>query len=226
MLVLSIDTSTKIGSVALYDSEIGILGEINLYVKTNHSNIIMPLIDNLLKITNKKIEEIDKIGVVIGPGSFTGIRIGVAIAKGLCYGTDKKIVGINSLDLLAYNCEKTESLIVSMIDARKERVYYSMYRYEGNTFVRVSEYRDDEIREILGSIQEKSIIFVGDGAIANKELIEKLITDKDIKIVSKANSIQRGGILAELSLKKEEDDLYLLEPYYISKSQAEREKER
>lgn len=226
MLVLSIDTSTKIGSVALYDSEIGILGEINLYVKTNHSNIIMPLIDNLLKITNKKIEEIDKIGVVIGPGSFTGIRIGVAIAKGLCYGTDKKIVGINSLDLLAYNCEKTESLIVSMIDARKERVYYSMYRYEENTLVRVSEYRDDEIREILGSIQEKSIIFVGDGAIANKELIEKLITDKDIKIVSKANSIQRGGVLAELSSKKEEDDLYLLEPYYISKSQAEREKER
>lgn len=226
MLVLSIDTSTKIGSVALYDSEIGILGEINLYVKTNHSNIIMPLIDNLLKITNKKIEEIDKIGVVIGPGSFTGIRIGVAIAKGLCYGTDKKIVGINSLDLLAYNCEKTESLIVSMIDARKERVYYSMYRYEGNTLVRVSEYRDDEIREILGSIQEKSIIFVGDGAIANKELIEKLVTDKDVKIVSKANSIQRGGILAELSSKKEEDDLYLLEPYYISKSQAEREKER
>lgn len=226
MLVLSIDTSTKIGSVALYDSEIGILGEINLYVKTNHSNIIMPLIDNLLKITNKKIEEIDKIGVVIGPGSFTGIRIGVAIAKGLCYGTDKKIVGINSLDLLAYNCEKTESLIVSMIDARKERVYYGMYRYEGNTLVRVSEYRDDEIREILGSIQEKSIIFVGDGAIANKELIEKLVTDKDVKIVSKANSIQRGGILAELSSKKEEDDLYLLEPYYISKSQAEREKER
>lgn len=226
MLVLSIDTSTKIGSVALYDSEIGILGEINLYVKINHSNIIMPLIDNLLKITNKKIEEIDKIGVVIGPGSFTGIRIGVAIAKGLCYGTDKKIVGINSLDLLAYNCEKTESLIVSMIDARKERVYYGMYRYEGNTLVRVSEYRDDEIREILGSIQEKSIIFVGDGAIANKELIEKLVTDKDVKIVSKANSIQRGGILAELSSKKEEDDLYLLEPYYISKSQAEREKER
>lgn len=226
MLVLSIDTSTKIGSVTLYDSEIGILGEINLYVKTNHSNVIMPLIDNLLKITNKKIEDIDKIGVVIGPGSFTGIRIGVAIAKGLCYGTDKKIVGINSLDLLAYNCEKTESLIVSMIDARKERVYYSMYRYEGNTLVRVSEYRDDEIREILGSIQEKSIIFVGDGAIANKELIEKLITDKDIKIVSKANSIQRGGVLAELSSKKEEDDLYLLEPYYISKSQAEREKER
>lgn len=226
MLVLSIDTSTKIGSVALYDSEIGILGEINLYVKTNHSNIIMPLIDNLLKITNKKIEEIDKIGVVIGPGSFTGIRIGVAIAKGLCYGTDKKIVGINSLDLLAYNCEKTERLIVSMIDARKERVYYGMYRYEGNTLVRVSEYRDDEIREILGSIQEKSIIFVGDGAIANKELIEKLVTDKDVKIVSKANSIQRGGILAELSSKKEEDDLYLLEPYYISKSQAEREKER
>lgn len=226
MLVLSIDTSSKIGSVALYDSEIGILGEINLYVKTNHSNVIMPLVDNLLKITNKKIEEIDKIGVVIGPGSFTGIRIGVAIAKGLCYGTDKKIVGINSLDLLAYNCEKTESLIVSMIDARKERVYYSMYRYEGNTLVRLSEYRDDEIREILGSIQEKSIIFVGDGAIANKELIEKLITDKDIKIVSKANSIQRGGVVAELSSKKEEDDLYLLEPYYISKSQAEREKER
>lgn len=226
MLVLSIDTSTKIGSVALYDTEIGILGEINLYVKTNHSNVIMPLIDTLLNIAKKKIDDVDKIGVVIGPGSFTGIRIGVAIAKGLCYGTNKKIIGINSLDVLAYNCEKTESLIISMIDARKERVYYSMYRYIENTLTRVSDYKDDEITNILNGIQENNLIFVGDGAIANKELIEKLTIDKDIKIVSKANSIQRGGIVGELSAMTKEDDLYLLEPYYISKSQAEREKER
>ena len=90
MLVLAIDTATKIGSVSLFDDKIGVIGELNLYVKVNHSAVIMEMIDNLFKMTKLSIKDVDRVAVTVGPGSFTGIRIGVAVAKGLCYGTKKK----------------------------------------------------------------------------------------------------------------------------------------
>lgn len=89
MLVLAIDTATKIGSVSLFDNKIGVIGELNLYVKVNHSAVIMEMIDNLFKMTKLSIKDVDRVAVTVGPGSFTGIRIGVAVAKGLCYGTKK-----------------------------------------------------------------------------------------------------------------------------------------
>lgn len=89
MLVLAIDTATKIGSVSLFDDKIGVIGELNLYVKVNHSAVIMEMIDNLFKMTKLSIKDVDRVAVTVGPGSFTGIRIGVAVAKGLCYGTKK-----------------------------------------------------------------------------------------------------------------------------------------
>lgn len=127
MLVLAIDTATKIGSVSLYDDKIGVIGELNLYIKVNHSAIIMSMIDNLFKMTKLSIKDVDRVAVTVGPGSFTGIRIGVAVAKGLCYGTSKSIVGINELDLLVQNIEAGEGLVIPLLDARKERVYYSIY---------------------------------------------------------------------------------------------------
>lgn len=89
MLVLAIDTATKMGSVSLFDDKIGVIGELNLYVKVNHSAVIMEMIDNLFKMTKLSIKDVDRVAVTVGPGSFTGIRIGVAVAKGLCYGTKK-----------------------------------------------------------------------------------------------------------------------------------------
>ena len=127
MLVLAIDTSTKIGSVSLYDDKIGVIGELNLYIKVNHSAVIMNMIDNLFKMTKLSIKDVDRVAVSVGPGSFTGIRIGVAVAKGLCYGTKKSIVGINELDLLVQNIEAGEGIVIPLLDARKERVYYSIY---------------------------------------------------------------------------------------------------
>ena len=125
MLVLAIDTATKIGSVALYDDKTGVIGEINLYVKVNHSNVIMDAVDSLFKLSGLTIKDVDRIAVTIGPGSFTGIRIGTAIAKGLAYSLKKPIVGVNELDVLAHMGENREDIIVPLIDARKERVYFS-----------------------------------------------------------------------------------------------------
>ena len=224
MLVLAIDTATKIGSVALYDDKIGVIGEINLYVKVNHSNVIMDAVDSLFKLSGLNIKDVDRIAVTIGPGSFTGIRIGTAIAKGLAYSLKKPIVGVNELDVLAHMGENREDIIVPLIDARKERVYFSKYRYIDNILLREEEYKDGELREILDDLKGKKVTFIGDGAIVNEKLINEIL-EKDYTIFSKANSIPRAGIAAQISLHLPEDNLYTLEPLYVNKSQAEREKE-
>lgn len=224
MLVLAIDTATKIGSVALYDDKTGVIGEINLYVKVNHSNVIMDAVDSLFKLSGLTIKDVDRIAVTIGPGSFTGIRIGTAIAKGLAYSLKKPIVGVNELDVLAHMGENREDIIVPLIDARKERVYFSKYRYIDNILLREEEYKDGELREILEDLKGKKVTFIGDGAIVNEKLINEIL-EKDYTIFSKANSIPRAGVAAQISLRLPEDNLYTLEPLYVNKSQAEREKE-
>lgn len=224
MLVLAIDTATKIGSVALYDDKIGVIGEINLYVKVNHSNVIMNAVDSLFKLSGLTIKDVDKIAVTIGPGSFTGIRIGTAIAKGLAYSLKKPIVGVNELDVLAQMGENREDIIVPLIDARKERVYFSKYRYVDNILLREEEYKDGELREILADLKGKKVTFIGDGATVNEKLINEIL-EKDYTTFSKANSIPRAGVAAQISLHLPDDNLYTLEPLYVNKSQAEREKE-
>lgn len=224
MLVLAIDTATKIGSVALYDDKIGVIGEINLYVKVNHSNVIMDAVDSLFKLSGLNIKDVDRIAVTIGPGSFTGIRIGTAIAKGLAYSLKKPIVGVNELDVLAHMGENREDIIVPLIDARKERVYFSKYRYVDSILLREEEYKDGELRDVLEDLKGKKVTFIGDGAIVNEKLINEIL-EKDYTIFSKANSIPRAGIAAQISLHLSEDNLYTLEPLYVNKSQAEREKE-
>ena len=224
MLVLAIDTATKIGSVALYDDKIGVIGEINLYVKVNHSNVIMDAVDSLFKLSGLTIKDVDRIAVTIGPGSFTGIRIGTAIAKGLAYSLKKPIVGVNELDVLAHMGENREDIIVPLIDARKERVYFSKYRYIDNILLREEEYKDGELRDVLEDLKGKKVTFIGDGATVNEKLINEIL-EKDYNIYSKANSIPRAGVAAQISLHLPEDNLYTLEPLYVNKSQAEREKE-
>ena len=224
MLVLAIDTATKIGSVALYDDKIGVIGEINLYVKVNHSNVIMDAVDSLFKLSGLTIKDVDRIAVTIGPGSFTGIRIGTAIAKGLAYSLKKPIVGVNELDVLAHMGENREDIIVPLIDARKERVYFSKYRYVDSILLREEEYKDGELRDVLEELKGKKVTFIGDGAIVNEKLINEIL-EKDYNIYSKANSIPRAGVAAQISLHLPEDNLYTLEPLYVNKSQAEREKE-
>lgn len=223
MLVLAIDTSTKIGSVSLYDDKIGVIGELNLYIKVNHSAVIMNMIDNLFKMTKLSIKDVDRVAVSVGPGSFTGIRIGVAVAKGLCYGTKKSIVGINELDLLVQNIEAGEGIVIPLLDARKERVYYSIYeKKEG--FKRVTEYKDGELKTLLEEVKDKKVIFCGDGATAYEKVIKDSMGENAI-IISKGNSIPRSVLAAQLTVEMEEENLYTLEPFYVNKSQAEREKE-
>ena len=223
MLILGIDTSNKMGGIALYHSEEGLISELSLQVRLNHSDTLMETIDTVFKFTSYKIKDIDKVVVGKGPGSFTGIRVGMATAKGLAFALGKEIVGINSLDIVANMGENKDVLICPMIDARKERVYYAKYRNINNNLSRESDYLDGDLNEILPELKDERILFLGDGAINNKALIEKIMGEN--ALFNKEPLMQtRAAIIAWMGIDADSDNIYTLEPEYISKSQAERMK--
>ena len=212
MLILGIDTSTKICTCSIFDSENGVIAETSLSVKKNHSNIVMPIIDNLFKILDLTINDIDKIAVAIGPGSFTGVRIALGIAKGLAMALNKPLIAVNELDILEAIASGNENEIIPLIDARKERVYY---KYQ-NTYI------DDYLINLISNFDKnKKYIFVGDGAINYKNILKDNLGDNAI-ILPIYNAFPRASVLCELALNKEEANIYTLEPEYISKSRAEK----
>ena len=212
MLILGIDTSTKICTCSIFDSENGVIAETSLSVKKNHSNIVMPIIDNLFKISDLTINDIDKIAVAIGPGSFTGVRIALGIAKGLAMALNKPLIAVNELDILEAIANGNENEIIPLIDARKERVYY---KYQ-------NKYVDDYLINLISNFDKnKKYIFVGDGAINYKNILKDNLGDNAI-ILPVYNAFPRASILCELAINKEEANIYTLEPKYISKSRAEK----
>ncbi|WP_338953459.1 tRNA (adenosine(37)-N6)-threonylcarbamoyltransferase complex dimerization subunit type 1 TsaB [Fusobacterium nucleatum] len=212
MLILGIDTSTKICTCSIFDSENGVIAETSLSVKKNHSNIVMPIIDNLFKISDLTINDIDKITVAIGPGSFTGVRIALGIAKGLAMALNKPLTAINELDILEAIASGNENEIIPLIDARKERVYY---KYQ-------NKYVDNYLINLISNFDKnKKYIFVGDGAINYKNILKDNLGENAI-ILPMYNSFPRASILCELAINKEEANIYTLEPEYISKSRAEK----
>ena len=212
MLILGIDTSTKICTCSIFDSENGVIAETSLSVKKNHSNIVMPIIDNLFKISDLTINDIDKIAVAIGPGSFTGVRIALGIAKGLAMALNKPLIAVNELDILEAIASGNENEIIPLIDARKERVYY---KYQ-------NKYIDDYLINLISNFDKnKKYVFVGDGAINYKNILKDNLGDNAI-ILPMFNAFPRASVLCELALNKEEANIYTLEPEYISKSRAEK----
>ena len=212
MLILGIDTSTKICTCSIFDSENGVIAETSLSVKKNHSNIVMPIIDNLFKISDLTINDIDKIAVAIGPGSFTGVRIALGIAKGLAMALKRPLIAVNELDILEAIASGNENEIIPLIDARKERVYY---KYQ-------NKYVDDYLINLISNFDKnKKYIFVGDGATNYKNILKDNLGDNAI-VLPMYNAFPRASILCELALNKEEANIYTLEPEYISKSRAEK----
>ena len=212
MLILGIDTSTKICTCSIFDSENGLIAETSLSVKKNHSNIVMPIIDNLFKISDLNINDIDKIAVAIGPGSFTGVRIALGIAKGLAMALNKPLIAVNELDILEAIADGNENEVIPLIDARKERVYY---KYQ-------NKYVDDYLINLISNFDKnKKYVFVGDGAINYTNILKDNLGENAI-VLPMYNSFPRASVLCELASNKEEANIYTLEPEYISKSRAEK----
>ncbi|MBN1469679.1 MAG: tRNA (adenosine(37)-N6)-threonylcarbamoyltransferase complex dimerization subunit type 1 TsaB [Fusobacteriaceae bacterium] len=223
MLVLAIDTSTKAGSVALFDDKKGLLGEIIINIDRNHSDTMMKAIDYLFEISKKKIDDLSKIAVTEGPGSFTGIRVGMGIVKGLVFGKNIEVVSMNTLDLLAEEVI-FEGEVVPLIDARKGRVYYSIYEKNTSKTKRISNYMDGELEKILETLKNRKICFTGDASYIYKNEIINIMGENAI-FLPESRILPKASILAEKALNLEKVNPIILEPYYHSKTQAEREKE-
>ena len=172
MIVLSVDSSSKVATVAILKDDV-LLGEYILNDKREHSVILMPLIENLLKECNLTIDDIDGYVVSKGPGSFTGLRIGMATVKGMSFGNNKPYISISSLDALAYNLISFNGIICPIMDALRENVYTALYKNNNDSLEKIMDYTALDIDELVNLLKSKNeeVIFVGDGLYKHKKYI-------------------------------------------------------
>lgn len=220
MRILAVDTSAVCAAVAVTDNE-KILSESQTNTGLTHSRTLMPMIDSTLKNAEISLDSIDYFACSTGPGSFTGIRIGVAAIKGLCDGLKKKCIPVSTLEALAYNLLGRSCTAVSVMDARCNQVYCAIFKVEGNTVARLTEdeaIKIDELRERLP--QYENVVFVGDGAKICHDALGCRIAPPAL-IYQKGSSV---ALCAERSFTEEKlvsgNELM---PFYLRLPQAERE---
>ncbi|MBI4484161.1 MAG: tRNA (adenosine(37)-N6)-threonylcarbamoyltransferase complex dimerization subunit type 1 TsaB [Acidobacteria bacterium] len=163
MLLLTFDTTTSRGSVVLTRNE-EVLGEINVDSAETHSARLLPSIDFLLSHLHLTLEEMEGYGVVVGPGSFTGVRIGMATAMGLAQALHKRVAAITSLEAAAYKMAGHDGLVASVLDASRRQVYAALFRVRGSEMEQVGADRLLAPEELAQELPPSSLFLVGDGA--------------------------------------------------------------
>lgn len=227
MLCLSLETSTKACSVALVEDDTT-LGEITINSDITHSQKLLPAVDMLLKSLGKSLEDIKLIGVAVGPGSFTGLRIGIATAKGLAYGKKIPVVGVSTLKALALLGNSKNQTIVPILNARRNQVYTAIYRHEESERIHTI-YPDNVIKldELIAKVEqvEGELLFIGDGVPVFKDKIEELI-GKRAQFMPQFSYMPRAISVAVLAIKEYKQygqgDIYKVKPEYLRLSEAER----
>ncbi len=219
--ILAIDTSDKICSVAISDDN-KIVAKRAVGNKLSHSETLMPFIESAFNEALFGIDEVDYIFVVDGPGSFTGIRIGVATAKALAHFKKIPIVTVKSLDVIASLVEREDTVIVPLIDARR-MTFYTRF-FDSNFKNEISEIHHLEFSEILEkvSVYNKKVCFVGDNI---SKIISNTEINIDYEIIDTQEVIDRAERIAEISdyIFCSPESYLTAKPYYLKKSQAERE---
>lgn len=207
-----------------------LLGEYSLSQEMSHSERIVPMIDEILSGLGLNIKDIDLYAVATGPGSFTGLRIGVATMKAFAHMFDKAIIGVPTIEGLAFNLPHN-GIVVPMLDARRNRVYTGIYSWKNgklNTIMRADAVEIDKLLEKL-DLSYDDIVVSGDGAILYREKIDNLLEGK-VRYSTMGANYCRASSIGELALIKYnngyKDDYYTLVPNYLRKSQAERELEK
>ena len=224
MLILGISTTTKTSSVALYDEKMGLLGEVTIDIEKTHSKTLLDKIDKLLNWTSKTLDDINEVAVSIGPGSFTGVRIAIATVKGLFFSREIPIYSINELDALAFQLNISNEKIVSLVDSRKEKIYYCISKVTDNNLNILEEYTVSKLDDLLEKLllTGETYYFTGDGTFNYKEKIRNVLGEK-VVFPSDSNLKIRASTLILIRKNYPITDVYGLEPYYLEKSQAEKE---
>ena len=227
MKILAIDTSTMLGGIAIMD-EITLIAETRLNVKSTHSERLMTEIEHCLKQSSLKISDIDVFAVAIGPGSFTGLRIGLSTVKGLSYATGKPIVSVPTLDALALNFPYSRYPVCTMLDARKKEVYAALFKWEDDNFKKLINETSVNPEEFMSNVllrgEYDKIIFAGEGAVIYKNKIIDAMGEKAV-FASPEKTVPSPANVASLGMKKalrgEFSEPVSLAPVYIRRSEAE-----
>lgn len=224
MKILGIDTSSNASSVAVIEDN-KLICEYTVNTKTTHSQKLMPMIENMLSMSEVNIKDIDAIAICIGPGSFTGLRIGMATAKAIAHVNNLPIIGVNSLEILASNMNLCDKKICSILDAQRNQVYTGKYKFENDRVVEIQPIDVIEIEKLLEEIlnDNEDWIMVGEAVYKYEEKIKEI---KNIKIPAPSNNVTKASSLCSVAIRKYNENVdvhncYNINPMYIRKSQAE-----
>ena len=224
MKILGIDTSSMAASVAVIEDN-KLICEYTINTKKTHSQKLMPMIENMLGLSDLNVREIDAIAVCEGPGSFTGLRIGMATAKAIAHVNDIPVIGVNSLEALAANMNLCDKKICSILDAQRNQVYTGRYQYEGTKLVEIKEIGIQQIDELLEELAQsgEQWILVGEAVYKYEDKIREI---SNIEIPAASNNVTKAGSLCSVAKVKFDEgkdifDCYTVNPLYIRKLQAE-----
>ena len=226
MKILAVDTSATAASVAVAE-ENKLIGEFSINTALTHSQTLMPMVDELLNNTGLSVNDIDAVAVNAGPGSFTGVRIGVAAVKGIAFPKNLPCVSVSTLESMAYNMLGNDCIVCSVMDARCSQVYNALFRVKGCTVTRMTDDRALSLTDLKNELQNinEKVVLVGDGAVlCSKFLGEEL---ENIMLAPFNNRIQTASSVAYAAFEKinngetvKADELM---PVYLRLPQAQRE---
>lgn len=229
MKVLAIDSSGLVASVAVIEDE-NLLGEYTINYKKTHSQTLLPMLDEVAKMIELDFNTIDVIAVSAGPGSFTGLRIGSATAKGLALALNKQIVSVPTVDALAYNLWGCEDQICPLMDARRQQTYTGLYEFTDGQMHTILKQCVVGIDEIVEKINEsgRKTVFLGDGVPVFEDYLKEHLTVPYL-FAPAHNNKQRAASVAGLGRilceQGKAEDAAEHKPEYLRLSQAERERQ-
>lgn len=230
MFILAVDSATQVAGVALAARD-KVVREEFINFRRNHSEILMPQIDRVIKESQCDWQQISALAVTAGPGSFTGLRIGMATVKGLSLATGLPVAAISTLDVLAHNLAGSHALVAALLDARREEVYFSCYDVEGQfpqallpMMACTPQTAIEEILTLLKQTGRSKVILLGDGAATYQDLFSKCL-GAHIMPVSPHQMMPRAAALASLAWEALDNNQLVegasVKPVYIRLSEAE-----
>jgi tRNA threonylcarbamoyladenosine biosynthesis protein TsaB len=235
MKILAVETSTMLGGIAICDDAAGLIAEVRLNVKSTHSERLMTEIDHVLRRSSLTVSDMDVFAVAIGPGSFTGLRIGLGTVKGFSYATGNPIVSVPTLEAFAWNFPFSMYPVCTMLDARKKEVYAAVFRWDQEGFARLIDETSIRVEKLLrnlrgtgdnmeGGFPCEKIIFIGEGAVLYKDKIVEEMGDSAVfppaeKMIPSPENVASLGM--KKALRGEFSEPVGLVPFYIRRSEAE-----
>ncbi len=227
MLTFGIDTCCMASTAALCDERV-LVAQTVVNRKKTHSEMMMPQIEQMFKSAEIDPSDVDVFAAAVGPGSFTGVRIGVATAKAMAQAAKKPCVAVSTLEALAYSSKLFDGIVSPILDARRDQVYNALFDCKSGVMTRLIEDRALALSDLFAELKEldKNILFVGDGTLVFEEDIKAALGEKAF-FAPKTISMNLGGAVAEIGAEKYKNGESVtydkLVPSYVRLSQAERD---